>query len=155
MNAVDNVAVVLSSCFGLSVLSGVVPWISSEVVVVSCALLLRSPAALAALALCAACGQTLGGSVVYWVGLRAGSSKIARTPRFERWRERLGSGHAGALALVFVSSASSIPPLYLTTLAAGTSGMRFSRFLGVVVSGLFVRFVVLAFCPAAIVGFLR
>ncbi len=155
MNAVHNLAVLLPSCFGLSILSGLVPWISAEVVVVSCAALLVSPASLAAVALTATSGQVLGGSVVYWLGLRAGTTKIARTGRLARWREKLSGGGRRALAMVFVSSASSIPPLYLTTILAGSSGMRFSRFVGVASCGLFARFAALAFLPAVVARFIH
>jgi membrane protein YqaA with SNARE-associated domain len=143
----SSIGVLLSSCFGLSILSGFVPWISAELVVVSCAALLSSPASLTALALTATSGQAVGGSLVYWFGLRAGTTKLAGTGRLARWRARLDGGGTRALALVFLSSASSIPPLYLTTIAAGTAGMRFSRFLGAAWCGLFVRFAVLAFLP--------
>ena len=155
MNPLHNVAVVLFACFGLSLLSGFVPWVSGEVIVLSCAALLHSPIALTALALAATAGQLLGGSVLYWVGFRAGRLNVARTGRLARWRERLHDGRGRAFALVFVSSAASIPPMCLMTIAAGTSGMGFSRFAGAASCGLFVRFAVLAFCPAIVAGILR
>ncbi len=150
MNALHDVALVLCSCFGLSLLSGFVPWISGEVIVLSCAALLHSPLALAALALVATSGQLVGGSVLYWLGFRAGTLQVARNGRLARWRERLRHGGGRALALVFVSAAASVPPMCLVTIAAGTSGMGFPRFAGAASCGLFVRFAVLAFCPALV-----
>jgi len=155
VNALHNLAVVLFSCFGLSLLSGFVPWISGEVIVLSCAALLHSPLSLAALALVATAGQLIGGSVLYWLGFRAGHLKVVRNGRLARWRERLRDGRGRALALVFLSSAASIPPMCLMTIAAGTSGMGFTRFAGAASCGLFVRFTVLAFCPALVTGLLR
>ncbi len=141
---------VLFSCFGLSLVSGFVPWISGEVIVLSCAALLHSPALLLSVAVVATGGQLIGGSVLYWLGMRAGMLNVVQTGRFARWRERLHDGRGRALAVVFTSAAASLPPMSLTTIVAGASGMGFGRFAGAAACGLFVRFAVLAFCPSIV-----
>ncbi len=150
MNTTGSVAAILSSCFGLSILSGFVPWISAEVAVLSCASMLRSPVALAALVLAATSGQIVGECILYCVGSRFGSRRLRTSGRLAEWRQRLNRGNQGVVACLFLSSAVGIPPLYLMTIAAGTSGMRFSRFLAGVSCGLFARFAVLAFCPLVV-----
>jgi membrane protein YqaA with SNARE-associated domain len=152
---VRNAAVILPSCFGLSILSGFVPWVSAEVVVVSAAALLGSPLLVLGLVVTATGGQMLGDCLLYWLGMRVGARKATDAGRLARWRRRLHDGGARALGLVFLSSAAGIPPLYLTTVAAGASGMPFPRFIGAASCGLFARFGVLAFCPAIVMRFVR
>jgi membrane protein YqaA with SNARE-associated domain len=143
---------ILTSCFGLSIVSAILPWFNGELIALSFAALLRSPLDLAALALVAAAGQMVGKCALYWVGLRTGRLKVARTGRLERWRERLRGRRLRALALVFASSALGIPPLYLTTIAAGAVGMAFPRFLAAAACGRIVRFGALVFCPRLVIG---
>ena len=144
---------VFASCFGLSIASALVPWFNGELIVLSLSVTLRSPLDLATLALVAAAGQMAGKCVLYWLGFQTGRLKVAQNGRMERWRDRLRGTPVRAVALVFVSSAVGIPPLYLTTIAAGTVGMAFPRFLGAAACGRVVRFGVLVFCPWLVVRF--
>ena len=136
------------SCFGLSVVSALLSWFNGEAIALSFALPMRSPADLALLALLAAAGQTLGKCLLYWLGFNAGRLHVDRNGRLQHWRERMQGGCARAMALVFLSSAIGIPPLYLTTLAAGTIGMRFSRFIGAAACGRVLRFGAVVFVPS-------
>lgn len=136
-----------ASCFGLSIASALLPWLNGEAVVVSFAVLMRSPFDLAVLTLAAVAGQVLGKCVVYRLGEGARRLPACRNPRVLRWLELLRQGRVRAMALVFVSSVVGIPPLYLTTLAAGAAGMRFSRFLGAAATGRVIRFAAVAFAP--------
>ncbi len=149
MNGWDDPAVgaVLASCFALSILSALAPWFNGELILLGHAVVLRSPLELAALALAAAAGQMAGKCVLYWLGAQARARAGERSPRFDRWCARLTGRHARAAVLVFVSSTVGIPPLYLTTIAAGTVGMAFPRFLGAAACGRVIRFGALVFCP--------
>ncbi len=154
MNALHAAATpwIFASCFGLSIVSALVPWFNGEIIVLSLAVLLRSPLDLAVLALVAAAGQTAGKCVLYWLGFQTGRLKVARSRRLERWRERLRGQRLRALGLVFVSSALGVPPLYLTTIAAGTVGMAFPRFISAAACGRVVRFAAVVFCPQIVMG---
>jgi membrane protein YqaA with SNARE-associated domain len=156
MNAQDFPATawIFTSCFGLSIVSAVLPWFNGEVIVLALAAMLRSRFDLAVLAIVAAAGQMVGKCGLYWAGFQAGKLDVARNGRLERWRVRLRSQHVRAFALVFLSSTIGIPPLYLTTIAAGTVGMAFPRFLGAAACGRLVRFGTLVFCPRLIMGLL-
>ncbi len=138
---------VLASCFGLSIVSALAPWFNGEVIVLAHAVALRSPFELAALALAAAAGQMAGKCVLYWLGAQGGRLALTRGGRLERWCHQLDGRRLRAAALVFVSSALGIPPLYLTTIAAGTVRMAFPRFFGAAACGRVVRFGALVFCP--------
>lgn len=146
---------IFASCFGLSIVSALFPWLNGEVIVLSLAALLASPLELIALALVASAGQMVGKCVLYWIGGRAAHATGAGNARVERWRARLQRGRLRSLALVFVSSATGIPPLYLTTLVAGAVQMAFPRFLGAAACGRLVRFGVLVFCPQVVLHLLR
>ena len=156
MNAqlATTTAWILSSGFGLSIVSAILPWFNAEVILLSLAALLRSPFDLVVLALVVSAGQMVGKCVVYWAGFQAGKLKVAQSGRVERWRARLGGRQLRAVGLVFLSSAVGIPPLYLTTLAAGTVGMAFPRFLGAAAGGRVIRFGALVFCPRLVMGLL-
>ena len=144
-----------ASCFGMSVVSALVPWFNGEAIALSFAVLMRSPLDLALLALAASAGQMLGKGVLYYLG--SGARRLHKGPslagqaftpapsgtvvgRAARWSQSLEQGSLRAMALVFLSSTVGIPPLYLTTLAAGAVGMRFSSFAGAAALGRIVRF---------------
>jgi membrane protein YqaA with SNARE-associated domain len=139
-----------ASCFGLSIVSALVPWVNGEAVAVSFAVAGRSPLDLALIALLTAAGQMAGKCVLFSLGSSAGRLRIAGDGRVRRWRERLRGRGTRALAIVFVSSAIGVPPLYLTTLAAGTVGMRFSRFFGAAACGRLLRFGAVVCVPSLV-----
>ena len=135
-----------ASCFGMSVVSALVPWFNGEAIALSFAVLMRSPLDLALLALMASAGQMLGKCALYYLGF--GARRLRRQGderRARAWSRRLEDGSFRAMALVFLSSTVGIPPLYLTTLAAGAVGMRFSSFVGAAALGRVVRFTAVVF----------
>ncbi len=146
---------IFAACFGMSIASALFPWFNGEVIVLSFAALLRSPLDLAILASLAAGGQMIGKCALFWVGTRSAALEVARTARVERWRKRLCGRERHALALVFVSSAAGIPPLYVTTIAAGMLGMAFPRVFGAAACGRVLRFAAVVFCPRLVIGLLR
>lgn len=148
MNAFnDSTAWLLASCFGLSIVSALVPWLNGEAIVLGFAAASPAPAHLVMLALTAAFGQTLGKCVLYYAGSGVARVKATDSARVERWRQRLRASKASSLALVFVSSTVGIPPLYLTTIAAGTVGMAFPRFITAAALGRVVRFSAVVLVP--------
>jgi membrane protein YqaA with SNARE-associated domain len=143
------------SCFGISILSALFPWINGEVVAFGYATLMHTPAEMAALALVVSAGQTVGKVFLYHVGFVAGKLTPRESARIERWRGRLTGRLRSALALVFMSSVTSIPPLYPTTLLAGAVRLPFPPFIGVVACGRVVRYFGLLLVPAVIVWLRR
>ena len=105
---------------------------------------------LAVLALVIASGQTVGKALLYHAGFVAGKLTARDSARLDRWRNRLTGRLRSALALVFVSAAVGLPPLYPTTLLAGTVRLPLAPFLGVVAVGRVVRYFGLLLIPAAV-----
>ena len=151
-----NIAWVALWCFGLTVVSAVVPWVNAEVIVLSFPALAQSQLELTVLVLVATAGQMTGKIAVYWTGRRAGDLPKARMAEaIERWRGRLERRPASALGFVFLSSAVGIPPFYVMSLLAGALKLSFARYFFVGACGRLVRFGLLAFSPQLLLGMLR
>jgi membrane protein YqaA with SNARE-associated domain len=138
------------SCFGLTVVSAILPWVNAEVIVVSFAALAHSPAEVAWVVIVATSGQMLGKSVVFWTGRRGERWRGRESAWSSRWRERLTARPRQTATLVLLSSTVGVPPFFLVTLAAGAYGMDFRRFLVAGTVGRLLRFGVIALLPHAI-----
>ncbi len=140
-------------CFGLTVVSAVVPWVNAELIVLSFPVLTQSPLELTALVLVATAGQMTGKIAVYWTGRGAGKLPKKRTAAaIERWRLRFERKPASASGFVFLSSAVGIPPFYLMSLVAGALKLDFGRYFFFGTCGRLVRFGLVAFAPHLILG---
>ena len=150
-----SIAWVVVWCFGLTVVSAVVPWVNAELIVLSFPALAQSQLELTALVLVATAGQMTGKIAVYWTGRGAGTLPKKRTAEaIERWRQRLESKPASAPGFVFLSSAVGIPPFYLMSLVAGALKLGFGRYFFFGTCGRLVRFGLLAFAPQLVLGIL-
>ena len=140
-------------CFGLTVVSAVVPWVNAELIVLSFPVLTQSPLELTALVLVATAGQMTGKIAVYWTGRGAGKLPKKRTAAaIERWRQRFERKPASASGFVFLSSAVGIPPFYVMSLVAGALKLDFGRYFFFGTCGRLVRFGLVAFAPHLIIG---
>lgn len=138
------------SCFGLTVVSAIVPWVNAEIILLSFVALAHSPAQLALVVVIATAGQMAGKCVVFWAGRRGEGWRGHGGELAQRWRQRLAAKPCRANILVFLSSAVGVPPFFLVTLAAGATGVNFRAFLVAGTVGRLVRFGALAFLPHAI-----
>jgi membrane protein YqaA with SNARE-associated domain len=115
-----NTAWMYVSCFALSIVSAILPWVNCEVLLLSLPALAGSPSELTCLVLLTSIGQMAGKCALYWAGrgsTRSHSAQVSRTT--ERWRERIERSSSRPPTLLFVSSALGIPPFYVTTIVAG------------------------------------
>jgi membrane protein YqaA with SNARE-associated domain len=128
------------ACFGLSIVSALVPWVNGEALLLSCAVLAPSPLATVGLVGLASVGQMVGKCVLYWGGSSLKFHKGRAAQLTESWKRRLSKSPSRALAVVFLSSTVGIPPFYLITLLAGALKIRFAPFIGIGLCGRVVRF---------------
>ena len=136
------------SCFALSIVSALVPWVNGEVLLLSLSALVTSPLHLAALVILASAGQMLGKCVLYWAGRGVIPLKGGRVSRIiDSWRGLFERASTRQMGLVFVSSALGIPPFYVITILAGAFRIRFGRFIAVGTCGRLVRFSTLILVP--------
>jgi membrane protein YqaA with SNARE-associated domain len=138
------------SCFGLSIVSALLPWVNCEVLLLSMSALARSPLDLVNIVLLTSAGQMAGKCALYWAGrgsLRLPTGRVAKT--VAAWRGKFESCPSGPAALVFISSALGIPPFYVITVLAGAFRMRFGTFVALGAAGRLLRFGLLVILPYA------
>jgi membrane protein YqaA with SNARE-associated domain len=140
-------------CYGLSVLSALLPWLNGEVVVLTLSTQASSFPALLGLVLMASAGQMTGKVVLYWSSRRALRAAGGRAgAKLDAWRQRLESRPLKALAVVLLSSAVGLPPFYLITILAGGLKIGFPRYLAVGTLGRLMRFGSLVFFPRLVLA---
>ena len=143
-----------ASCFALTAVSAVVPWVNAELVLLSFTATASSPTAMAVLVVVATVGQMTGKLALYTAGRhgsRAPSQRIARL--LDVWRPRCMANPSRADRLVLVSSTIGFPPFILTSLLAGALGMGLARFLLAGSIGRLLHFGAVAMLGNVISGF--
>lgn len=144
------------SCYIISVVSALLPWVNAEVLLLSFSTLVSFPHGLAALVLVGSGGQMTGKIVLYWAGRgtrRLQSSRVSAV--LDRWRGRLEKHPSGPAVLIFTSASLGLPPFYAATLFAGAIQYRFGLFLLIGTLGRLVRFGVLLFAPHLVYQWFR
>jgi membrane protein YqaA with SNARE-associated domain len=130
--------------------SAVIPVMHAEAYLIA-ASSLTPPALSWAMVIAATAGQMVGKVAMYWAGRGA-----LRIPG-ERWRRRVEAvharyeGHKGVgNGLIFVSSATGLPPFYVISIAAGMLRVPLVSFVIFGSAGRFLRFAVAVFLPQLI-----
>jgi membrane protein YqaA with SNARE-associated domain len=138
----------LLSLFALALVSAIVPWVNGELVLLAFAAPATSTLDLARIVIAATAGQVAGKSALYWLARRA---RLLPPPKvaaaIARWRDRAVRRPLAGLATMFASATFGVPPLYLTTLVAGSLMIEFGAFLSVIVCGRLLHFGAIAFVP--------
>lgn len=141
--------------FLFALASGLVPVLNIELYLVGAAALVDD-GALAAMAVAAAAGQTLGKIPYYYVGrgalttpwLRRRAERAGRWgERAARWRKRAEARPLWGGGLVALSSFASVPPFMVVSVLAGTVRMPLWIFLTVTMVTRTARFLVVVFAP--------
>ena len=143
-----------ASCFGLTVVSAIIPWVNAEIVLLSFIATLSSPGAMAALVVVATAGQMTGKLALYAAGRQGARTPSPRVARLlEVWRPRCLANPARADRLVLVSSTIGFPPFIMTSLLAGALGMNLVRFVIAGSIGRLLHFGVIAMLGNVVAGF--
>jgi membrane protein YqaA with SNARE-associated domain len=134
----------------VSFLSAVFPLVNAELAVAGLAAGMPG-ANILLLATVATGAQMAGKSTMYWLGRRGSAVTRGRfAGAIERWGHRF-RGSAGRVGLlVFLSSASGLPPFYLISALAGLFKTSFLAFVLVGSAGRFLRFAVVGLSPVAL-----
>lgn len=130
-------------------LAGLIPLINAEVYLVGISIwAVKRPEQLPAIIILAAVGQMLAKVILYYAG--AGMFELPTgkwKARVERARAKLTRWEKQPY-LIYASSASlGLPPLYLTTFAAGAMRINFTLFCLIGLAGRLARFGVLVTIP--------
>jgi membrane protein YqaA with SNARE-associated domain len=138
----------LFSCYFLSFLSALFPWVNGEVLLLSLSALTRSPFYLAGLVLLASAGQMTGKCILYWTGRGTIPMKGGRIGKaLNAWKGRFERSPSKSMGLVFVSAVFGIPPFYIVSLLSGAFRLHFGRFIAVGACGRLLHFGILVLIP--------
>ena len=149
-----GLAGLFGSCFALSIVSALVPWVNGEILLLSLASVAPSTAARITLVFLASCGQMAGKCVLYWTARGARQTRESRWgEKLDHWANRFNTRPSRQLALVFISSTVGIPPFYVISILAGASRLDFKSFQVVGLCGRLVRFGLLVAIPYFTLGY--
>jgi membrane protein YqaA with SNARE-associated domain len=140
-----------AATFIVCLLSGLIPIVNAEIYLLSVGTLVP-PDRVLGLLLPAVAGQAIAKSVLYFAG--SGAIRLPKRAALDKLapvQERLAKSRFGAGGIVLLAGAVGLPPLYLTSIAAGALRVRYVVFLVAALAGRTVRFGVLLLSP----GFLR
>jgi membrane protein YqaA with SNARE-associated domain len=138
----------LLSCYFLSFLSALLPWVNGEVSMLAMAALAPSPFYLAGLVFLASAGQMTGKCILYWTGRGTIQMKGGRIGKaLNAWKGRFERSPTKSMGLVFVSAVFGIPPFYVITLLSGAFRLHFGRFIAVGACGRLLHFGILVLIP--------
>ena len=133
--------------FGMCLLSGLFPWINSELVVIAAAALLP-PELLPPLVLFATAGQMLGKTTIFAIA-RSTPHRLPKGARkFLDRAAALGRSKNKMTAALVASAVFGVPPFYLMTLAAGTLGVSLRVFVAAGAAGTLLRYTAIALATA-------
>jgi len=138
----------LLSCYFLSIVSALVPWVNGEVLLLSLSAFASSPSHLAGLVLMASAGQMTGKCILYWAGRGGLPIKEGRLGKaLNSWRGRFERSPRKSMTLVFVSAVFGVPPFYVITILSGVFRLRFGRFIAIGACGRLLHFGMLVLIP--------
>ena len=143
-----SLSLMYATCFGLAIVSALLPWVNSEVLLLSLSAFAHSPFQLMILVLLASAGQLIGKCILYWAGrgvIPFSSGRIEKT--LNSWKDRFAGSASKSMWLVFVSAVTGIPPFYAITFLAGAFRLKFSSFISVAAAGRLLHFGILAMVP--------
>jgi len=136
--------------FGLTFLSGFLPFVNAEACLLSTAVLTPTAQPLA-VALAATCGQMCAKGLLFLAGRGVLQLPLGRhAAHVESAAARLRGRRSHAI--VFASALTGLPPFYVISIAAGLLQMRLSSFLCIGTGGRLLRFSALAFAPRLLSG---
>jgi len=130
-------------------LAGLIPLINAEVYLVGISIwAVKRPEQLPLIVIMAAVGQMLAKIILYYAGMGMFTLPTGRwKERIERARTKIARWEKQPY-LVYASSASlGLPPLYLTTFAAGAMKINFTLFCLIGLAGRMARFGVIVTIP--------
>jgi membrane protein YqaA with SNARE-associated domain len=130
-------------------LAGLIPLINAEVYLVGISIwAVKRPEQLPAIVILAALGQMIAKVILYYAGM--GMFELPKgkwRDRIERARKYLDRWQKQPYLVYAASASLGLPPLYLTTFAAGAMRINFSLFCLIGFTGRVLRFAVLVAIP--------
>lgn len=134
----------LLGLFTAAVVSGIVPLVNAELLVIGAAAVLPA-VGIPLVAVVSTAGQMVTKAVLFVLARWAPEKLPARARRMlDRSAEAVAAREGATSSLLFTSAATGLPPFYGVSLAAGALGVSMPRFLLAGGVGRLIRFGVLA-----------
>lgn len=145
---------VYGASFVIGFVSGLVPFVNSEVYLLFVSPFSARPT-LVPIAILSASGQLLAKTILYLAGRGVISMKMTKMrdridavhKKFVEWRHKTD-------ALIFVSSALGLPPFYVVSVVAGAAKLNFPKFFVIGLVGRSMRFAVIVLFPQFVMRFI-
>ena len=134
-----STAALWTATFVFALVSGIIPFVLNiELYLLAVAALTDAPPV--AIVGLATAGQTLAKCVLYLVGKGALNVKWVKRSAESKAATAFAKHPRGGLGIVALSSVVGIPPLYATSLVAGTLRLPFVPFAAIIIVGRVIRF---------------
>lgn len=139
--------------FILCFVSGLIPFLNSEIFVLALAALTDKPGALMTIATLGALGQILAMMLLYASGsgfLNVGFLQPKNPQRLEkltRLRERMTRYRGSAYSVLFIAASTGLPPVFMVSVVCGILRVNLSRFILIAFSARILRFAILVWFP--------
>ena len=148
-----KVGIYLAS-FVVGFVSGLVPFVNSEIYLVAVSTMAAKPALLP-IAMISAAGQMVAKTILYYAGrgvfkINMGKyqSKIETVQeKFERWDKKTD-------LLVLISAAVGLPPFYVVSFVAGALKLNVIKFVVTGLVGRGIRFAVIVYFPQLVMKYI-
>ena len=145
---------IYAASFVVGFVSGLVPFINSEVYLVAVSTMVGRQALLP-IALLSAAGQMVAKTIIFYAG--RGVFKInmgkfekkieAVQKKFENWENK-------ADVLMLISAAVGLPPFYVVSFVAGALKLHYIRFLIAGIIGRSIRFAAIVYFPQLVLKYI-
>jgi membrane protein YqaA with SNARE-associated domain len=142
-----TLAAVWFTTFAVCILGSLVPFVNTEIYLLSAVALSPKPFVLP-LVIAATAGQTVGKIAMYYVGLGVLKLPAGRVQRgLEATQARMEARPTWGKVLFFSSALVGVPPLYVMAIAAGAVRMNIVFFMVACTVGRFLHFAAVAMVP--------
>ena len=130
-------------------LAGMIPIINAEVYLVGVSIwVVKRPEQLPAIIILAALGQMIAKVILYYAGMGMFELPTGKwKARIDRARAKLARWEKQPYLVYAASASVGLPPLYLTTFAAGAMRLNFMMFCLIGFAGRVLRFAVIVSIP--------
>lgn len=156
MNSEELIAKVgiYGASFVVGFVSGLVPFVNSEVYLVAVSPMVARPALLP-IALLSAAGQMVAKTIIFYAGrgvFKINMGKIenkieAVQKKFQAWENK-------ADILMLISASVGLPPFYVVSFVAGALKLHYVRFLIAGIIGRSIRFAAVVYFPQLVLKYI-
>jgi membrane protein YqaA with SNARE-associated domain len=156
MNSEELIAKVgiYGASFVVGFVSGLVPFVNSEVYLVAVSPMVARPALLP-IALLSAAGQMVAKTIIFYAGRGVFKINMGRIEKkIETVQKKFQAWENKADILMLISASVGLPPFYVVSFVAGALKLHYIRFLIAGVIGRSIRFAAVVYFPQLVLRYI-